>query len=170
MTDFSTVPLESIHIVDKILNKRFVVDEMEVVYKEPESSCDFVNHIVLRYSCCDNARCVDFTEEKFNFDGSNICDDGIYLEYVEGTEIPFKEDPLWGSKCFVERIGGTIEPIKCMDIRHFCGVSPEEDDIIFAEFTVYGYKVAGKFSTEGLPLCNDVSEYRLIYSGDVNDK
>lgn len=88
--------MESIHIVDKILNKRFVVDEMEVVYKEPESTCDFVNHIVLRYSCCDNARCVDFTEEKFKFDGSNICDYDIYLEYVEVTEILFDGKSVYG--------------------------------------------------------------------------
>lgn len=170
MTDFSKVPLKNIHIVDKTLNKRFVVDELEVVYKESDSSCDFVNHILVRYSCCDNSRCIGFTEEKFKFDGTNICDDDIYLECIEGMNIPVKENRLWSSKCFVERIDGTVEPIKCMDIKHFCGILSEEDDILFTRFIVDGHKVVGKFSMEGLPLCNDVSEYRLIYRGDTDDK
>lgn len=169
MTDFSKVPRNSVYVVDKLFNKRYIIDEFDVVYKEPDSSCDSVNHIVVRYSCCDNARCTGFTEEKFNFDGSNMCDD-LYLEYAEGRDIPIKEDHLWDSKCFVERIDGTGKPIKCEHVKYFCGTLSEEDYILLTQFTVDGHDVVGKFSVEGLPLCHDVSEYRLIYRGDVYDE
>lgn len=170
MTDFSKVPWKNIHVID--YGRRYLIDDFGVVYKEPDSSCDSVNHIIVKYSCCDDARCIGFTEEKFKFDGSNICDDDIYLEYVEGTDIPVKEDNLWDSKCLVERIDGTGEPIKCSYVRYFCDLydCDSSSRSLFCQFKVNGDWVEGSFSIDGLPLCDAVKEYRLIYHGDTNDK
>lgn len=166
MTDFSKVPWNNIHVID--YGRRFLIDDFEVVYKEPDSSCDSVNHIVVTYSCCDDKGCLGFAEEPFSFDGVNCDGDDIHLEFVEGKEIPINEDHLWGSKCFVERIDGTGEPIKCSYVRYFCDLydCDSSSRSLFCQFKVNGDWVEGSFSIDGLPLCDAVKEYRLIYIKD----
>lgn len=169
MTDFSEVPWKNIHVID--YGRRYIINgEVDIFYREPWMSYDFTEYMTIGYTRESSDGDIVFTEEDFRFDGSNLFGKDIHLELVEGTKIPFHEYLLWGSKCFVERIDGTGEPIKCDYVKHFCGTLSEEDYILLTQFTVDGHDVVGKFSTEGLPLCHDVSEYRLIYRGDVNDK
>lgn len=166
MTDFSEVPWKNIHVID--YGRRFLIDEVEVYRKPKFVSGDFNEHIVVTYSCCDDKGCLGFAEEPFSFDGVNCDGDDIHLEFVEGKEIPINEDPLWGSKCFVERIDGTGEPIKLDSVRICYGT--DDDGVLFESFfclfSVAGETVEGSFSLDGVPLYNSVCEYRLIYIKD----
>lgn len=166
MTDFSKVPWNNIHVID--YGRRYLIDEVEVFSKPKFVSGDFNEHIVITYSCYDDNGCLGFAEEEFSFDGFNCDGDDIHLEFVEGKEIPINEDPLWGSKCFVERIDGTGEPIKLYSIRYCYGFDDDEEvtESFFCLFSIDGETVGGSFSLDGLPLRDDVKEYRLIYIKD----
>lgn len=167
MTDFSKVPWNNIHVID--YGRRYLIDEIEVFQKPKSVSGYFNEHIVVTYSCCNDKGCLGFAEEEFSFDGVNCDGDDIHLEFIEGKEIPINEDPLWGSKCFVERIDGTGEPIKLDSIRYFYDFGDDEDEStesLFCQFKVDDEVLYGSFSLDGLPLRDDVKEYRIIYIKD----